>query len=724
MPDTRSYFYYIRGIPMSEKRMFREKFEELKPFLEPRSIAIIGASSRTGPGSFNLLEEMKGFGYKGRIFPVNPRGGEILGLKAYTHIKEVPEKVDLVIVSVPRDYVLGIVRDCVAIGIESLIIITQGFADADEIGFGLQEELKEIIRGTKTRVIGPNTLGMANLFDSYHTSFVKMFPVKKDIGVICQSGIFLAASSDTSTGLGIGIDIGNASDIHFSESLAYLYMDDRVRVINMHMEGIRGGVEFMKVAGEVSKKKPILCLKTGQSEIGAKAAASHSGSLAGEDHVFSTAFKQCGVIRVRDLEETQYLNKTFLSYPAMHGRRVGVITISGGAGIMSVDALSDNGLEVATLSDDTLKMLNDASPDWMHMDNPVDIWPAGMSGNFMPVMEKALDKIMADSQVDACICVLPAYQAPNEDPLDVGPVLRKIAARYPEKPLAIWIFGQFRQEYEKLLEADGNIVVFPSPDRAARCLAVLHDYMNNIKTREDTGEINLEGIDRNFATTLLQEAKDKNIDTLNEETLDLMKAYGIPVIESVNAANKEEALELAGRMGYPVVIKIRSPQISHKSDVGGVHLNIKDEAELGEAYDLMMDRVNKAAPGATIDGVLVQPFRTEGVEVIVGGKRDPEFGPVIVFGSGGIYTELFKDVTFRIAPFGHETARAMIKETKAYRLLTGFRGAEPCDVEALIDSIVRLGRLMTDCEDIREIDINPLLVSPGGVIAVDGRAAL
>ncbi|HZK17794.1 MAG TPA: acetate--CoA ligase family protein [Clostridia bacterium] len=709
---------------MSEKRMFKEKFEELKPFLEPKSIAIIGASSRTGPGSFNLLEEMKGFGYKGRIFPVNPRGGEILGLKVYTSIREVPEKVDLVIVSVPRNYVLDIVRDCVDIGIESLIIITQGFADADEIGFRLQEEIKEIIRGTKTRIIGPNTLGMANLFDSYHTSFVKMFPVKKDIGVICQSGIFLAASSDTSTGLGIGIDIGNASDIHFSESLAYLYSDDRVRVINMHMEGIRGGTEFLKVASEVTKKKPVLCLKTGQSEIGAKAAASHSGSLAGEDHVFSTAFKQCGVIRVRDLEEAGYLNKTFLSYPAMHGRNVGVITISGGAGIMSVDALSDNGLEVATLSDDTLKMLNDASPDWMHMNNPVDIWPAGMSGNFMPVMEKALDKIMADSQVDACICVLPAYQSPVEDPLDVGPVLRKIAAKYPEKPLAIWIFGQFRAEYEQLLEADGNIVVFPSPNRAARCLAVLHDYMNNIRTREDTEETALDNVDGDLAAGVLKRAKDKGITTLNEETLDLLKAYGIPAIESVNAANKEEALEVAGKIGYPVVIKIRSPQISHKSDVGGVHVNIKDEDELRVAYDQMMAKVAEAVPGAVIEGVLVQPFRTEGVEVIVGGKRDPEFGPVIIFGSGGIYTELFKDVTFRIEPIDHKTAGAMIKETKAYRLLTGFRGAEPCDVETLVDCIVRLGRLMTDCDDIQEIDINPLLVSPGGVVAVDGRAAV
>ncbi|GBF32184.1 acetyl-CoA synthetase alpha and beta chains [Desulfocucumis palustris] len=696
----------------------------LKGYLEPQSVTIIGVSTRTGAGTFNVFEVMLNSGYKGRIFPVNPKGGEILGKKVYRSVAEVPEVSDLAIISIPRTAVLGAVKDCTAKGIKSVAIITQGFADADETGRAMQQELMEAVKGTGTRLVGPNTLGVANLHNNFYSSFLDFNKSTTDSAIVCQSGIFLAASLDLTAGMGLGIDIGNASDIGFNDVLEYFALDEKTRVVNMHMEGIHGGRRFMAIASEASRRKPLLCFKTGRSEAGARAAGSHSGSLAGEDHVFGAAFRQCGVIRVRDVEDMHYLNKTFLAYPNMSGRRIGVVTISGGAGIATMDACADHGLEVADFTGDTLKILNDMSPDWMDVNNPADIWPAGMSRGYLNIAKLSLDTVLSDPNVDACICITPAYQDPENNPLDISEVIREVAGKHPGKPLAVWIFGPSREKFRLRLESEGNVVVYPSPDRAARSLAMLCRYHTEIKNRPAPGYETLGEINTAPVSELITGHLADGPVTVNEPVLDMLGAYGIPAVVSRRAANLEEALALAGDIGYPVALKIISRQISHKSDVGGVSLNIRDEAALQTAYRQMLQRVKSNAPGAAVEGVLVQSFRPEGVEVILGIKRDPEFGPVVIFGLGGIYAELFRDVAFRIAPFTREEALAMLRETKAYKLLAGYRGAAGGNMDAVADCLLRLGQLALEHPEIKELDINPLMVTPGGALAVDARAVL
>ncbi|MGB9826389.1 MAG: acetate--CoA ligase family protein, partial [Desulfofundulus sp.] len=421
---------------------------------------------------FNILDQVLAGGYQGRIYPVNPRGGTISGLQVYRSVGEIPETPDLAVISTPRTAVPDVVRECAARGIKAIIIITQGFADADEWGRQKQQELLEIIRDTGTRIVGPNTIGVINLYENLNTSFIGFLRQKADTAVICQSGIFLLGAPDFTAGIGLGVDIGNAADVGFTECLAYLGQEPRVKVINLHMEGIKDGLQFTEVARRVTRVKPVLCLKTGYSEAGARAASSHSGSLAGEDHVFSAAFKKCGLMRVRDVEEMYYLNKTLLTYSSMPGRRIAMVTISGGAGIMAVDACSSHGLELAEFSEKTRQKLAALFPTWMEVNNPADIWPAGMARGYLDVLEASLDAILDDPGVDAVLVNSPAYLEPGEDPrMDISSTINKMASRYPEKPVALWIFGAYRPELAARLEKENRVVVYPSPERAMSSLA-------------------------------------------------------------------------------------------------------------------------------------------------------------------------------------------------------------------------------------------------------------
>lgn len=693
----------------------------LDQIFSPRSVALIGVSTRTGPGTYNVLERMIECGFGGRIYPVNPRGGELLGLPVYRSVLDIPEVVDLAVISTPRTAVLDVVKDCVTCGIKAVVIITQGFADADDEGRKMQAALVEAVKDTDTRIVGPNTLGVANLFMNFNTSFVSYLTHKCKTGIICQSGIFLAGSSDFTAGLGLGVDIGNSSDVDFSDSMEYMGHDPRVRVINLHMEGIHNGRRFMETARQVSKSKPILCLKTGHSEAGARAASSHSGSLAGEDHVFEAAFKQCGIIRVNNVEDLYYFNKSFLTYRTITGRRIGIVTISGGAGIAAVDACSAYGLEVAKFDNETMQKLAEVFPNWMDVGNPADIWPAGMARGYHKILELALDTILSDPNVDALLCISPAYTEPAADPLFAGEIINRAAARHPDKPTAVWNFGPCKDESTRLLEEKGIVVAYPSPERAMASLAALNHYYNNIKKSMPEKHPVYTDINKTSALSVITEAISDKTHTLNEQALQILKDYGIPTVASHITSNKQEAAAAAAELGYPVAIKILSSDITHKSDVGGVRLNLTSRAELEKAYDEMTITVREKVPGAALTGVLVQQYRPGGIEVILGGKQDPEFGPVVVYGLGGIYTELFKDVSFRIAPFTREEALDMIRETRSYRLLQGFRGQSPADIDALLECILRLSQLLTEIPEIKELDINPLLVGANGVLAVDAR---
>ncbi|HWQ88794.1 MAG TPA: acetate--CoA ligase family protein [Desulfitobacteriaceae bacterium] len=705
--------------------MARLTLEQYYNFINPKSVTIIGVSEKTGPGMFHPLQNMLKDGCQARIYPVNIQGRDILGQKVYKSVLDLPEVPDLAFITVGRTAVLGAVKECLQKGIKSLIVLSQGFDDADEEGKALQREISQAIAGTGTRLLGPNTLGLINTLDNFHVSFVDCDIPPKASGVICQSGVFLVGSADLTAGMGVGIDIGNASDINFADVLSCFGQDPRIKIIDIHMEGIRGAGDFLEIAAQVSREKPILVLKTGKSETGSKAAISHSGSLTGEDHVFEAAFRKAGIMRMADLEEFQDLNKAFLTYKGLKGKRVGIITISGGAGIATIDALSQYGLEMARLSQETLDKMQELFPPWFKVTNPVDMWSAGIKKELKEIYVQLMQILLDDPQVDAVIPIYGANKMSGFDPMAViteGVISE--ARRKPDKPILPWVIGINQHGISRELEQSGVAIGLPSPERIARVLARLYQYHHEIKSRKDTEPLVFPDVQRRQAASIIENARKNGVKVMGGEVLDMLRAYGINVVSTRLAGNEEEALLAAGEIGYPVVMKISSPQVVHKTDSGGVRLNIKNETELSLAYDEMLAAIKANVPEARIDGVFLQKYYPASLEVIIGAKRDEEFGWVIVFGQGGIHAEVLKDVSFRLAPLTGQEAREMIGELKSSKMFYGWRGMPAANIEALTDTLGRVAQLVVDFPEIAELDINPLAVGADAVVALDARAVI
>lgn len=447
--------------------------DQMRLFFEPRSVAVIGASRRTGYEHFNLLESMITYGYPGKIYPVNPNADEIFGIRAYHNINELPEMVELAIIGTPRSEVLHAMRSCIRKGIKAVIIFSQGFAEADEEGKALQKEIAEIAREAGTRILGPNTLGVTNGFYGFSSGFAQLERSKLPIAVVSQTGMILQGFT-RSTIFGKGIDLGNMCDIDFVDVLEYLEDDPEVKVIFLHMEGIKRGRKFLEVARRVSKKKPLLVLKTGRSNRGREAIRSHSGSLAGEDIIYDGAFKQCGVIRLKSIDELQDMAKTFLNFSWVEVRRMAIITATGGGGIIATDACEESNLELAQLSRETLGKVEDLSPPWFSIGNPVDIWPASLVHGYPKVFGVALGAVLSDKNVDAVLCVLPS---PVHKVFDVSGIIERTAAKFDGKPIVIWRAGYlYSEEQVALFEKNRKAVVYPTGERAVRALATLTEY--------------------------------------------------------------------------------------------------------------------------------------------------------------------------------------------------------------------------------------------------------
>ncbi|HWQ72579.1 MAG TPA: acetate--CoA ligase family protein [Desulfitobacteriaceae bacterium] len=705
--------------------MVRLTMEQYYNFINPEAVTIIGVSEKTGPGMFHPLQNMLKDGCQARIYPVNIQGRDILSQKVYKSVLDLPEVPDLAFITVGRTAVPGAVKECLQMGIKSLIVLSQGFDDADEEGKALQKEISQAISGTGTRLLGPNTLGIINALDNFHVSFVDCDTPPKASGVICQSGVFLVGAADLTAGMGIGIDIGNGADVNFTDVLACFGQDPRLKVINIHMEGIRDGRDFLETASQVSRRKPVLVLKTGKSETGSKAAISHSGSLTGEDHVFEAAFRKAGIMRMADLEEFQDLNKVFLTYKELKGKRVGIITISGGAGIAAIDALSQYGLEMARLSRDTLEKMQELFPPWFKVTNPVDMWSAGVKKELKEIYVQLLHILLDDPQVDSVICIYGANKMSGFDPMAaITEGLVNEARRRTDKPIFPWVIGINQAGIYQELEQSGVTVGLPNPERIARALARLYRFHHEIKDRSEEKPLVFQDVQRRQVAGLIADAQKKGVKVLGGEVLEMLKAYGLKVVSTRLAKNKDEAFQAAREIGYPLVMKISSPQVIHKTDSGGVRLNIKNETELASAYEEMPAAIKANIPDAQIDGVFLQKYHPAHLEVIIGAKRDEEFGPVIVFGQGGIYAEVHKDVSFRLAPLSGKEAREMIDELKSSKIFYGWRGKPAANIKALVDSLGRVAQLVADFPEIAELDINPLAVGADDVIALDARAVL
>jgi acyl-CoA synthetase (NDP forming) len=691
-------------------------------FMKPKSVAIIGLTRKTGPGSFNLLENMRDYGYRGKIYPVNPQAKEILGVRAYRAVEDIGAPVDLAVISTPRHHVPAILEDCAAAGIKAAIVIPQGFADADAEGKALQKKMTSIAAERGIRVLGPNTLGVVNAYSGFTSSFMPMKREKVPVGVICQSGIFFYGSSLFSGKMGKGIDIGNGCDVDFADALEYMGNDHDIKVILLHVEGTQNGKALFDVARKVARKKPIIALKTAKSESGAKAAATHSGAMIGDHAVFTAALEQCGAMVARNGEEALDLTKSFLMLPPMKGKNMAVITFTGAGAIMFIDAIERQGLHVANLSASTIKRIKDLSPAWMPIGNPLDIWPAAMKHGLERVYTTALEGALKDRNVDGVLCIAVAPEIPAMAFADATGLIPTTARRFPEKPVVAWLYGPKQHDRVQALETDGCVVGFPTVERAGRALKALYDYR---RFRLQTGgPVSRYRVKAGKGRSRVRRAlKNRHLLTA-EDPWFLLEDYGISTVPYRFAGTREEATAAASGIGYPVALKISAPIISHKSDIGGVRLNIKGPAELKKAYGEMLKQARGQFPKSIIDGVLVQRMVGGGREVLLGAKRDPQFGPVVIFGLGGIYTEILRDTAYGVAPLTRRDARRMLGRIKAAPMIEGVRGEKGLDKNFLVESMLRLSQLMVDIPQIREIDLNPVIVFENGGVAVDVKIIL
>jgi acetate---CoA ligase (ADP-forming) len=692
----------------------------VQKFFEPGSVVLIGVSRQTGTGAYNNLEMLLSYGYQGRIYLVHPKVPEILGYRTFPRVADLPEVPDLAVISLGRERVVPAFQECVALGINRVVVISQGFADADDRGKELQAQLTALAREHGIRFLGPNTMGVLNPFFGFSTAFVDIpreaAPVP--LSMVAQSGVFQVAASSFTGRMGKAIDVGNAGDVDVADVLEYLEHDAQTRIIVLHLEGLKQGRRFLKVAGRIVPQKPIIALKTGRSAAGARAAVSHTGSMVGEDAVFDLAFHEAGIIRAHSLVELRAICQAFLHFSPMRGPRLGMVTATGAFGIITADACSDYGLELAPFPE-SLRDLEEDRIAWHQLHNPVDIWPLGMvTGSFTEVFRRAVAGLWASDQVDGVIGVAPALVSPFHADIDMAATVRELLkGNTSHKPLALLIYGDeaaCRAQCRDLV-SEPDVACFDSLEEAVLGLAATWHYH---RCRECGGAA--ESLALPAAATVRPVTLPARGAVLGEPALALLEHYRIPTAPSLLTQEAAAAATFAREAGYPVVLKIISPEWLHKSDLGGVRLNISDESQLKATFQELTELFETRTPEGSLQGILVQK-QVKGVELLLGLKRDPQFGPVLVAGAGGIYTEILKDIARGFAPLSRERARSMLAALKIFPILAGTRGQKGVNLEALLDLMMGLSGLAVDYPEIKELDLNPVVAGPEGCWCADWR---
>jgi len=696
--------------------------DSLQKFFEPDSVAIIGASTKPGKVGHDILRNMLTGGFQGEVHPVNPHADEILGTKCYPRVTEVEGTVDLAVIVVPAAAVLSVTQDCGEKGIGSAIVISAGFKEAGPEGLERERELGKLARELGIRVVGPNCLGVMSTSSGLNATFAAGMPKRGNVSLMSQSGALATAIIDWSIQQGVGyskfVSFGNGVDVGVVDLLRAWEDDEETKVIVAYIEGLPNGAEFMQVAQRVSEKKPIIVVKSGGTQAGARAVSSHTGSLAGSEQAYDAAFMQSGVIRAHSVEELFDLAVAFSYQGPPRGRSVGIVTNAGGPGIMATDAVERDGLRLAGLDQETIRALREKLPEAANFYNPVDVLGDAEADRYT----YAAEHLLGDGNVDSVVAVLTPQAMTH--PKETAEGLASVASQSEKPVLACFMGGNAMDGALEVLN-ERRVPVYPYPERAVHSLARMAEYREWLDEPADE-YIRVvpytQGVDRVFDA-----ARAEGRVNLGEiEAREVLKAYGLRIPESYVASSAEEAAEHADKIGFPVVMKIISPDILHKSDIGGVRVGIRDRQEAVDAYDLMMLRVQRYAPDAVLRGVFVQELIQTGREVIVGSTRDPQFGPLVMFGLGGIYVEVLKDVSFRIAPLGKRHARRMIDEIRSAALLRGARGEKPSDIDAIVDTLLVVSQLVTDFPEIVEMDINPLKVGDvgDGAVAVDARITI
>ena len=694
----------------------------LEAFCQPRGVAVVGASPTPGKLGHAVLQNILEYGYKGTVYPINPTAKEILGLPAYPTVGAIPGPVDLAVVLVPAKAVPGVIEECGQKGISGAVVISAGFREVGREGRQLEQQLIENAHRYNLRVIGPNVLGIIDTVIGLNASFAAGMPRRGGIAFMSQSGALCTSILDMALGLGIGFSrfysIGNKADLNEIDFLRAWAEDPETKVIVAYLEGITNGSEFMKVAREVTRHKPVVAIKSGTTSAGSRAASSHTGTLAGSEKAYDAAFKQVGIVRAGSVQELFDYAQAYARQPLPQNDAVAVVTNAGGPGIMASDAVERLGMHLASLTPEIQQRLRAALPSAASVVNPIDVLGDAPADRYALAIEAAL----GDPNVGVVLVVL-TPQTATQIP-ETARLLGELSLKY-HKPTFATFMGDLAIRPALDIFAKYNIPNYQVPERAVAAIAALwgrHHWLNTPPLHVEPAAVNRDSVNA-VLDRLRQEGRATAGDT---EARDVLAAYGIPLPKSALAKDSDEAVAAAESMGYPVVMKIASPDILHKTDIGGVKLNLTSASDVRDAFDLIVYRATRHMPDATIWGCQVQQMVKGGREVIIGMNRDPQFGPLLMFGLGGVYVEALKDVTFRVAPIDRREAREMLTEIRAFNLLRGVRGEKPADLDAVADALVRVSQLVTDFPDIVELDINPLLVFPAGqgVLGLDMRLAL
>ncbi|MCS7141434.1 MAG: bifunctional acetate--CoA ligase family protein/GNAT family N-acetyltransferase [Candidatus Nitrosocaldus sp.] len=693
---------------------------DLSAFFNPKSIAVIGASDEQGSVGWRLMRNL--MEYNGKVYPVNIRKDEVLGIKAYRSVEDLPEGVDLAVIATPAATVPGIVEQCGRAGIRNLIIISAGFREVGDEGRALEAKILDVRDRYGLNIVGPNCLGIIRPSSNLNATFLSRVPKPGSVALISQSGALGAAIIDwavnESIGLSAFVSVGSMLDVDFGDLIEYLGKDPETKSILLYIEGISDAKRFMSAARHFARTKPIIVVKAGKFAESARAVQSHTGSLAGEDTVYDAAFKRAGVIRVEEISELFNCAEALAKQPLPRGPRLAIITNAGGPAIMATDTLIANGGRLAELSANTVEELNRVLPRHWSKGNPVDLIGDADAARY----KNALELCLRDDGVDGILVI---YTPTIVDSVDIARTVVDVCKGSSHGKPVLTSF-MFQQEANRILNESG-IPTYDTPEQGVRTFIYMYQYKHRLEMLYQTPEALIDFMPpKRPLLTMIRNAIAEKRSVLNEvESKEFISYYNIPVVRTVVARSEDEAASIASGIGYPVVLKVYSKDITHKSDVGGVMLNLKDEREVREAYNRIMESVRAKVPDASIDGVTVQPMvAMKGVEVILGARHDPIFGPAILFGMGGVGVELFRDFAVGLPPLNQTLARMLMEETKVYRLLKGYRDVPEADMRALEQLLVSFSQMLIDFPEIEEVDINPLLIHGKRMVALDARIVI
>lgn len=700
--------------------------EGLEELFNPDAVALIGASERAGSVGRTVLHNLLNSAFLGRVYPINPQREEVLGRKAYKTVLDVPGKIDLAILATPAATIPGLIGECIDAGVKSAVVISAGFREHGAAGAALEQKVQEQLRRGCMRLIGPNCLGIMNPLIGLNATFGKDAPRPGNVAFLSQSGALLTAILDWSEKEDVGfsaiVSTGSMLDVDWGDLIYHFGDDPHTKSILLYMESVGDSRSFISAAPEVGLVKPIIAIKAGRSEAASKAAASHTGALTGSDEVLDAAFRRCGVLRVQNIADLFYMAGTLGKQPRPKGPRLTILTNAGGPGVLAVDALTANGGEAAILSEQTLAGLNKLlPPHWSH-GNPIDVLGDADSARYA----KAVEIATQDPNSDGLLAILTPQGL--TDPQEFAKQLQPYANSSGKPLLASWMGGASIAAADSILNSAG-IPTFRYPDTAARAFTHMWRYSENLRLLYETPSLTTTEISdsgRDNVRRDVENARASGRTLLTEpESKKILAAYGIPVVETRIAVSEEDAVRVTREIGFPVVLKLFSEKITHKTDVGGVKLDLASESAVRKAYREIRASVTEKAGEESFVGVTVQPMiAPDGYELILGSSIDPQFGPVLLFGSGGQLVEVYKDRALALPPLNTTLAERLMERTQIYKALQGVRGRKAVDLPALKNLLVRFSQLIVEQPSIKEIDINPLFASPDRLLALDARIVL